>query len=169
MEKVVWNMRYDSEKVERLKERYPEGTHIRLTTMSGEADMPSGLQGTVDCVDDMGQLQMKWDNGRSLALVPGEDHFTVISRPELRQGQKQKPDAPLIGANGNIFNLMGIASRTLKEAGLGKEANEMFGRASASGSYEEALSIIGEYVNFSEVNEPEQSENEAEQFGLNLE
>lgn len=158
-------MIYDPEKVERLKER----TRIRLTAMSGEADMPSGLQGTVDCVDDMGQLQMKWDNGRSLALVPGEDHFTVISRPEPWQGQKQKPDALLIGANGNIFNLMGIASRALKEVGLGKEADEMFGRASASGSHEEALSIIGEYVNFSEVNEPDQSENEAEQIGLNME
>ncbi len=162
-------MMCDSKKVGRLKEGYSEGTRIRLTAMSGEADMPSGLQGTVDFVDDMGQLHMKWDNGRSLALVPGEDYFTVISRPELRQGQKRKPDAPLIGANGNIFNLMGIASRALKEAGLGREANEMFGRASASGSYEEALNIIGEYVHFTEVKGLDQSENEVEQFGLNME
>ena len=28
--------------------------------------------------------------------------------------QQVKPDCPLIGENGNIFNLMGIASRTLK-------------------------------------------------------
>lgn len=91
---------------------------------------------------------MKWDNGRSLALVPGEYSFTAISQPEPEQAQKQKPDAPLIGAKGNVFNLMGIASRTLKAAGMGKQANEMFERASASGSYEEVLNIIGEYVNF---------------------
>lgn len=30
----------------------------------------------------------------------------------------QKPDCPLIGQDGNIFNLMGIASRTLKQNGL---------------------------------------------------
>ena len=30
----------------------------------------------------------------------------------------EKPDCPLIGQNGNIFNLAGIASRTLKENGM---------------------------------------------------
>lgn len=30
----------------------------------------------------------------------------------------EKPKCPLIGANGNIFNLLGMASRTLRENGL---------------------------------------------------
>lgn len=160
-------MLYDQKKVERLKERYPEGTRIQLIAMSGESDMPSGLMGTVDFVDDIGQLQMKWDNGRSLALVPGEDSFTAVLQPEPEY--TQKPDAPLNGANGNVFNLMGIASRTLKAAGMGKQANEMFERASASGSYEEALNIIGEYVNFTESDQESQSEKESEQFGMKME
>ncbi|MCO5385396.1 MAG: hypothetical protein NHB14_05980, partial [Desulfosporosinus sp.] len=67
------------------------------------------------------------------------------------------------------FNLMGIASRTLKAAGIGKQADEMFERASASGSYEEALNIIGEYVNFTEAGQPDQSESEDEQFGMKME
>jgi hypothetical protein len=75
-------MFFDHRKVQRIKEQYPGGTRIRLHSMSGEADMPSGLTGTVDFVDDAGQLQMTWDNGRSLALVPGEDSFSVISRPK---------------------------------------------------------------------------------------
>lgn len=40
----------------------------------------------------------------------------------------QKPDYPLIGQDGNIFNLMGIASRTLKQNGLADQAKKMCDR-----------------------------------------
>lgn len=69
--------------------------------------------------------------------------------------QKEKPDCPLIGADGNIFNLVGIASRTLKRNGLGDDAKEMTSRVFSSGSYEEALGIIGEYVNITGIGEEE--------------
>ena len=65
-----------------------------------------------------------------------------------------KPDCQLIGADGNIFNLLGIASRTLREHGLKEQAKEMSDRVFASGSYGEALCIIGEYVNITD-SEPE--------------
>ncbi len=42
--------------------------------------------------------------------------------------QKEKPDCPLIGQDGNIDNLMGIASRTLKDNGLGEQATKMWDR-----------------------------------------
>ena len=58
-----------------------------------------------------------------------------------------KPDCPLIGANGNIFNLMGIAARTLAENDRNDEAKEMCGRVIQCGSYDAALCVIGEYVN----------------------
>lgn len=57
-----------------------------------------------------------------------------------------KPKCQLIGRDGNIFNLMGIASRTLKQAGLKEKADEMIKRITASKSYDEALIIIMEYV-----------------------
>lgn len=57
-----------------------------------------------------------------------------------------KPKCQLIGRDGNIFNLMGIASRTLKQAGLKEKADEMIKRITGSKSYDEALGIIMEYV-----------------------
>lgn len=57
-----------------------------------------------------------------------------------------KPKSPLIGADGNIFNLIAIASKTLKDNGLPERAKEMTDRVMSSQSYEEALSIITEYV-----------------------
>lgn len=58
----------------------------------------------------------------------------------------KKPKAKLIGADGNVFNLIGIASRSLKRAGQNDKATEMSERVMNSGSYDEALSIIMEYV-----------------------
>jgi len=57
-----------------------------------------------------------------------------------------KPKCKLVGKDGNMFNLMGIASRTLKEAGLKEKADEMIKRIMNSKSYDEALGIIMEYV-----------------------
>ena len=57
-----------------------------------------------------------------------------------------KPICKLIGEDGNIFNLVGKASSALKKEGLKEQANEMAERVFNSGSYGEALRIIGEYV-----------------------
>lgn len=59
---------------------------------------------------------------------------------------ERKPVCKLVGSDGNIFNLIGIASRALKRAGMGDKATEMTNRIFGSGSYEEALGIILEYV-----------------------
>ena len=62
------------------------------------------------------------------------------------QVKTMKPKCKLIGEDGNIFNLMSIASRVLKEAGMKEEAKEMAERIFNSKSYLEALAIISEYV-----------------------
>ena len=75
----------------------------------------------------------------------------TVQEPEPAQAespQREKPDCELIGQDGNIFNLMGIASRTLRENGMGPEAKEMVARIDAEAqNYDQALNIIGEYVN----------------------
>lgn len=65
----------------------------------------------------------------------------------------EKPDCALIGENGNIFNLAGIAAGTLRELGMREQAEEMKSRVCSSHSYEEALCVIGEYVNITSGDE----------------
>lgn len=83
--------------------------------------------------------------------------------PEQIKAEKVKPDCALIGQDGNIFNLLGIASHTLKQNGMADEAKEMCSRVTSSGSYCEALNIIGEYVNI--IDGSEQSYDIDEDYG----
>ena len=69
----------DRKMVNFIKEQYSPGTRIRLNSMEDPyAPIAPGTEGEVDFVDDIGTIHMKWDNGRSLALIPGEDSFTVL-------------------------------------------------------------------------------------------
>ena len=72
---------------------------------------------------------------------------------ESIHSESEKPDCELIGQDGNIFSLMGIASRTLRDNGMSEQATEMCTRIRASESYNSALCIIGEYVNITGPNE----------------
>ena len=76
---------------------------------------------------------------------------------------REKPDCPLIGQDGNIFNLVGIAARTLRENGMSDAATEMTDRCYQSDSYSEALNVIGEYVN---ITGPEETLDEEEGMGM---
>ena len=69
----------DRKMVNFIKEQYPPGTRIRLNSMEDPyAPILPGTEGEVDFVDDKGQIFMKWDNGRTLPLIPDEDSFTVL-------------------------------------------------------------------------------------------
>lgn len=83
--------------VERIKERYPVGTRIELlSTMDDIQGVEKGIKGTVIGVDDIGTIHMKWDNGRGLGLIPGEDNFKVLSRPQ-ENSQEQSNDQGMGG------------------------------------------------------------------------
>ena len=69
----------DRKMVNFIKEQYPPGTRIRLNSMEDPyTPIAPGTEGEVDFVDDIGTIHMKWDNGRALGIVPGEDSFTVL-------------------------------------------------------------------------------------------
>ena len=71
--------------VKLLREQFPPGTRIRLDSMMNDPQpIPKGMTGTVQGIDDAGQLLMEWDNGRGLSLVPGEDDFTVVKPQKLK-------------------------------------------------------------------------------------
>lgn len=82
--------------------------------------------------------------------------------------EREKPDCKLVGEDGNVFNLMGLAARTLRRNGLAEQATEMTERVTGCGSYDEALCIIGEYVNITGEDESEDIDGEITMGGIQL-
>ena len=73
--------------IAQIKQNYPPGTRIQLIHMEDNWAVPPGIRGTVDLVDDIGSIHLKWDNGRSLAIVPQVDEFRKLTEQELREEQ----------------------------------------------------------------------------------
>jgi hypothetical protein len=57
-----------------------------------------------------------------------------------------KPKCKLTGENGNVFNLISLAKKALIKEKLADKAKEMSKRAIMARSYDDALTIIQEYV-----------------------
>lgn len=55
------------------------GDRVRLIRMDDPQAPEPGTEGTVRLVDGIGDIHVAWDNGSSLALIPGEDQFLKIS------------------------------------------------------------------------------------------
>lgn len=70
-----------NKKIERIRALYPVGTRVRLIEMRDDPfPVPSGTEGTVEYIDDIGTIHCRWDNGSGLGLVVGVDSFSIISR-----------------------------------------------------------------------------------------
>lgn len=71
--------------IEQIQQTYTPGTRIELQHMEDPQPVPDGTRGSVAYVDDAGTIHMKWDNGRTLGLVPGEDQFRKLTPQELQE------------------------------------------------------------------------------------
>ena len=98
------------------------------------------------------QRDIRVEDG-TLAVHFWQDHDFELKRdvPDMTEFNKllnrpKKPKMQLIGQDGNIFAIMGRASRLLKNSGQGDKAKEMRDRVMSCDSYQKALSIVSEYV-----------------------
>ena len=57
-----------------------EGKRIRLTEdMDDPQPIRKNEEGTIKFTDGIGQIHVKWDSGRSLAVIPNVDKFVILN------------------------------------------------------------------------------------------
>ena len=66
------------DELERLRNDFPAGTRIELVEMDDVHAPPKGTMGTIDGVDDSGNLLVSWDNGSRLNAIWGVDKVKKI-------------------------------------------------------------------------------------------
>ena len=83
--------------VQRMRERYPEGTRIALVHMGPDpySKLEQGDRGTVRAVDDMGTIHVNWDCGSRLGLAWGVDSCRRLTQEELDEEQKLNDEPEL--------------------------------------------------------------------------
>lgn len=74
---------YAQEEIKDIKKKYIAGTKIKLIKMYDfYNDLATGEEGIITSVDDLGTLNIKWENGSTLGLVVGVDEFEIIEEQE---------------------------------------------------------------------------------------
>ena len=54
------------------------GKRIRINYMDDPMPVPEGTEGTISGIDDMGHIQVKWDNGSTLSVIEEIDDFDIL-------------------------------------------------------------------------------------------
>ena len=65
---------------------------------------------------------------------------------ERADALRPKPVARLVGGDGNVFYVIGVVRRALKNAGQADRAREFVARAYHAQGYDEVLAMVHEYV-----------------------
>ena len=84
-------MELSDKQVELIKQRYKSGMVVQLDYMDDIHAPAVGTKGIIDYVDDAGQINVNWENGSGLALIPQEDRFHIVkSNKELSADKEQE-------------------------------------------------------------------------------
>ena len=93
--------------VEALRKKYPKGTRVELVSLEDPySRLPEGTRGTVDAVDDIGTIHVRWDNGSGLGIVPGVDTVRKVTEisGSLKEQILQVRDTGMV----NMFDVKGV-------------------------------------------------------------
>lgn len=107
-----------------LRQQFPKDSRIQLTEIGGNPrPISPGSTGKLDYIDDAGQFHVKWDNGCTLALVLGEDRFSVY----LPEPQTFKLYMPLTADfyGRDEWGDMSATARTVQTPRLKKPVNRL--------------------------------------------
>ncbi|GHU77683.1 hypothetical protein AGMMS49992_26370 [Clostridia bacterium] len=74
---------------EEITRKYPVGTRIELTSPMDDPypSVSVGDQGVVEGVDDFPNIEVKWDNGSGLSILPDVDSFRIVENISLKAFQ----------------------------------------------------------------------------------
>ena len=119
---------------------------IKIPYSKKELDLVEEYFSIISAIDDIEDAYKKSTLPLLLTIKDVMNGKLYMEKEGFNIEKNNKPKAPIIGADGNVFNLIGICRKTLKDAGLKDQAVEMTKRVTSSKSYEEALAIMMEYV-----------------------
>ena len=130
-----------------------------VETAKGEKEIKLGTHATLHFLDGSHQSgEIEEITARVVTISRNDGDYTYgtheisdISTGDIEMSEQppepmQKPNCPMIGSNGNIYSLMGLASQTLKRAGMGDSVQEMIDRVKACDNYTAALGVLMDYV-----------------------
>jgi hypothetical protein len=55
------------------------GKRIRINHMDDMLPVPDGTEGIITGIDDIGQIQVKWDNGSTLSVIDDIDDYEILN------------------------------------------------------------------------------------------
>jgi hypothetical protein len=54
------------------------GMRVMNIRMNDSDPVDEGMMGTITTIDSLGTIHVRWDDGRRLGLIPGEDEYTIL-------------------------------------------------------------------------------------------
>lgn len=64
---------------------------------------------------------------------------------DMREDER-RPTVPLIGEDGNAFNILGLVKKALRRSGYSKEEIERYQKEATAGDYNNLLSVTQDWV-----------------------